>query len=42
MSGAIRYWYFIRIYHECEALDRKIRPKDRCLASRGLPSDDKR
>ena len=45
--------HIIRIYHECEGgieyknlswvwgLDRKIRLKDRHLASRGLPSDDK-
>ena len=28
----------IRIYHECEEKKRKIRPEDRRLASRDLPS----
>ena len=32
----------IRIYHECEGGIEKNRPKDHWLASRGLPSDDKR
>ena len=33
---------FIRIHHECEGGIEKIRPEDHLLASRGLPSDDKR
>ena len=32
----------IRIHHECEDRIEKISPEDRRLASRGLPSDDKR
>ena len=32
----------IRIYDECEGRIEKIRPEDHRLASRGLPSDDKR
>ena len=35
-----KYENIIRIFHECEG--RKFRPKDRHLASRGLPNDDKR
>ena len=31
----------IRIYHEREGRIEKIRPEDRRLALRGLPSDDK-
>ena len=31
----------IRIYYECEGGIEKICPKDRRLASRDLPSDDK-
>ena len=30
----------VRIYHE--GADENICPKDHCLSSRGLPSDDKR
>ena len=32
----------IRIHQECEGRIEKIRPEDHRLASRGLPSDDKR
>ena len=33
----------IRIYHECEGrIEKTFCPEDRCLASGGWPSDDKR
>ena len=41
ISHAILY-SGIRIFHECEGRIEKIRLEDRRLASRGLPSDDKR
>ena len=36
-GAVLRFIIVIRIYHECEG-----RPENRRLASRGLPSDDKR
>ena len=42
LTRLLGYIRNIRIYHEYDGSIEKIRPDDRRLASRGLPSDDKR